>query len=347
MNMRTKALLVIAALGLALGASAQQPPQGGPPRGGFGGGPGGQGPQGGPGMRMRMGGGLIPLQQLIVRKDVQSDLQLTSDQRDRLPTVMEQLRPGPGGPGFGGRFGGGQGGPPGRGGQGGGFGGGQGGPPPPGQNGQAGPPGQGGQGGGFGGGQGGPPPPGQNGQAGPPGQGGQGGPPAFGQGGPPQGGGFGPGPGGMDMNRRAEQILQAFLTETQMKRLKEIDIQLSAGRAVLDPNVGRQLDITDGQREQIRAIMQSQGEKMRSMFDENQGDPQAMQKAMRASQKVLSEKLLGVLTGDQKHKLAAMGGKPFKATDPDRPFGPPPGGFGGPPGGGGGGGFGGPPGGGQ
>src|SRR5277367_277777 len=95
---KMKRLLITAAMAaLAVGCWAQGFPgdgQGGPPPGGG----GFRGP-GGPGMRM----GPPSAAMLVMRPDVQEDLQLTSDQTKALDDLRQSMRPPGGGPGgFGG-----------------------------------------------------------------------------------------------------------------------------------------------------------------------------------------------------------------------------------------------------
>lgn len=130
--MKIQRILIAAALAVvAASASAQGFPGGGP---GGQGGPGGRG-----GMRMMMGGpgggGVASADMLIMRQDVQEDLKLTDEQKEKLDELRKTMRPGGrGGPGGGGPGGvGGFGGPP--------PGGGPDGPPPGGPGGQGGGPG--------------------------------------------------------------------------------------------------------------------------------------------------------------------------------------------------------------
>lgn len=95
-------LLTLGVLAFAL--SALTTAQGGPPQGG----PPGQGGPGGPGMMMGGPGGFGNSDvQLLGRKDVQDDLQLTSDQKAKVAELQKKYQPQRGGPG-----GGGPGGPP-------------------------------------------------------------------------------------------------------------------------------------------------------------------------------------------------------------------------------------------
>lgn len=101
--MKRKTLAVLVAI-LAVGAMAAAqggPPQGGPPQGG----PGGRMFFGGPGGPGGPGGNKL---MLLQRNDVQTDLQLTADQKTKLSELQKKQRGqmrgpgGPGGPGDGG-----------------------------------------------------------------------------------------------------------------------------------------------------------------------------------------------------------------------------------------------------
>lgn len=250
-----KNLMSLCAFALALTMAAAQggPPGGGPPGGGFG--PG----QGGPGMMMGGPGGGGDFG-LLTRKDVQDDLQLTTDQKTKIAEMQKKYRPQRGGPG--------------------------------------------GPGGGPGG------------------------------GGPPGGGGgdFDPDQMRAQMEKRqAEQkkAVEGILTETQIKRLGEIKIQMQGNMAVMDPEVKKALDISEDQNSQIQAAMDDMRENMRPSEGGNDGGPpdfKQMQAQMKKMQDDMNAAIAKILTADQKAKLKTMGGKPFKRVDPPmgqgRPGGP-------------------------
>lgn len=210
--------------------------QAGPPQGGPGGqrGPGNQGPQagprqggpGGPNQMQRRGPGAGMM--LVRMSSVQKELEMTADQIKQ----VNEMRPMMGGPG-------GQGGPGGPPPQGGGFG-----APPGGGQGQ--PPRGGGQ-----------PPAGQG---GPPQGGGFGQPPQAGQGrpgGPPQGGGFGQRQGGPDqaMNNPLDDIL----SQKQMKRLHQLELQFNAPMTLMQPELNREMKFSEDQRMEIDDIIKKAG----------------------------------------------------------------------------------------
>lgn len=310
--MKLKHLLIIAALTAASTSAFSQenggeggppqgafPQQGGPPQGGF---PQGGFPQGGfrgPMGFGQMGGGLN-LVMLVGQPDVQDDLQLTDDQKDKLEKLRETMLP-QGGPG-----GGGPGGGPGGGGPGGGGPGGDG-------------PGGGGPGGGGPGG----PPPGGGGFGGPPPDGGPGG------GGPGGGGPGGGGPGGggpsdamrkafEETRKKATEELKKILTTDQYARLKGIGIQLGGNSVAADPEIQTDLALTDAQKAKIKTLQKKAGDAGRTLFDKvrNQElDPQELPGMMKQNRQILNDEIGKVLTPDQKTKLKTMSGKPFKSAN--------------------------------
>ncbi|MBS1715167.1 MAG: hypothetical protein JST30_12610 [Armatimonadetes bacterium] len=267
-EMKRTTLAIVCALAIGTIVQAQQgfgqagPPQG--QRGGF--------QQRGP--RMMMGGPNI-----LMMPDVQAELKLTADQKQKLADLFPARQ---GGGQFGGPPQGGPGGPPQGGGQ---FGG------PP-QGGPGGPPQGGGQ---FGG----------------PPQGGPGGPPQGGGqfGGPPQGGPGGPDP----MDAKVKEILNA----DQYARYKELQLQWRGAGAISQPDVADKLGLTDDQREQVRAAMDAARPQPPQGGQGGPPDFEAMQKQM-AEAKARSEKqILAVLTVDQRAKWQQMLGRPFKFAQPN------------------------------
>lgn len=298
---------IVAALPVALliSLSHAQGPQGGPPPGGFG--PGDPGPT---------------LEALVNRTDVQADLKLTADQKLQVAKLRHGM-PGMRGPGGQGGPGAGPGGPP----DGGDFGG-----PPPGGGGFDGPPGgPPSRGGGFsgpprgppggGGGIGGPPggPPG-GGDGGPPDGGGFGGPPSGGQ-----GGGFGGRPGGPGgsggpqinfdaLRKKDRDTLKKILTADQFKRLKGIAIQLSGNTAIEDSDIGHDINVTDGQKDEIKSLHQRLADATTSIFEKvmtGEIDRDAVQDLMKKNQDVLGVEIGKLLTKSQQAKLKLMAGAPF------------------------------------
>lgn len=253
-------------------------------QGGQGGGQGqGRGGRGGFGLGQGRGGGGQSEFQLAFRKDVQTDLGITADQKtklDELQAKQRQGRGGAGGQGSGNRGNGGAGGAGGNGGAGGGgvAGGGTGG--------GAGAGGNGGAAGGAGGGQ------------------------------------FNSEEFRKRMEEQRTQQrkdLAAILNEGQIKRIGEIRVQLQGNRAIQQEETQKALAMTPDQVTKVKDLQAKQQEAnqalMQKMRDQSITREEAT-KSFENNTKILETEFAKVLTADQAAKLKAMGGKPFKADPP-------------------------------
>lgn len=137
-------------------------------------------------------------------------------------------------------------------------------------------------------------------------------------------------------NEKTKKELAGIISAEQLKRLKEIQIQLMGGRALLNAEVQKELGITDSQKSKLEAVQATQRDKMQEMMQGGQVDRTQMQEMMTKINAEISAEMIKVLTSEQKTKFEAMKGKAFKADPNERGAG-----FGGRGGGGGGGGRGG------
>lgn len=96
-----------------------------------------------------------------------------------------------------------------------------------------------------------------------------------------------------------KKALAEILKSDQRKRLKEISLQTRGGSALADPEVASALKLSDEQKEKIKSIREESRGKGRGGFT-----PEA--------RKAAQEKLMGVLTDDQKTTWKTMTGEPFK-----------------------------------
>ena len=138
------------------------------------------------------------------------------------------------------------------------------------------------------------------------------------------GGGNGGGrQGGGNFDPEAMRKLQAerekttleVLTTDQKKRLGELFVQRVGARAVLREDVQTQLKITADQKTKIEALQKTQQEANQSVMEKVRNgeiERTAVQDIIKKNDAALSEELNKVLTADQKAKLKAMEGAPFK-----------------------------------
>ena len=102
-----------------------------------------------------------------------------------------------------------------------------------------------------------------------------------------------------------------LLDEPQRKRLSEIRVQAMGFRALLDPEIGAALAVTEDQKASLsvmdREYQQAMGKILRSNARSMQRDRTALMKEYKA-------KALQILSAEQGARFTAMEGAPFKGT---------------------------------
>ncbi|MEQ1823994.1 MAG: hypothetical protein ABL949_15910 [Fimbriimonadaceae bacterium] len=137
-----------------------------------------------------------------------------------------------------------------------------------------------------------------------------------------QGGGAGAG-GGQQQDAEAmrkaaeerEKNALAVLNADQNKRLKELFVQRSGNRAILNSTIQADLGMNDDQKKKIAELQAKQREAMMSVMEKmRNGELQRedMQAINEKNNKAMDEELGKVITTDQAAKLKSMGGAPFK-----------------------------------
>lgn len=145
----------------------------------------------------------------------------------------------------------------------------------------------------------------------------------------------------MEENAKAvREKVNEILEPRQVARLKEISLQMRGDGALADPEVAKELGLSEDQTKQLAEIRDESFEKSRELFrpGADETEREEMRKKMEELRKETSQKTLAVLSPEQQEKFEKLKGK---KTDLDLRtlFGPPGGGRGrrGPGGGGGGG----------
>ncbi len=124
-----------------------------------------------------------------------------------------------------------------------------------------------------------------------------------------------------EYRQKADQKLEAFLKETlkedQLKRLRQLILQQEGMSAVGQPDVAKELNMTDDQRKQFMTLMQDLHKKVEPLLKQAQegGDPQEIGPKIMKLRKEQEGKLEAVLTDAQKKQWKEMLGKPFDLGD--------------------------------
>jgi Spy/CpxP family protein refolding chaperone len=114
---------------------------------------------------------------------------------------------------------------------------------------------------------------------------------------------------GKDVSKK----VAAILLPHQGDRLQEIWVQVRGTSVLSDPDIAKELGLTDKQKEQLTAVGDAIRERMRS--GGQQGGQQNFAERFAAIRKERDEKSLAVLTAEQKEKFEKMKGEPFAAVD--------------------------------
>lgn len=122
------------------------------------------------------------------------------------------------------------------------------------------------------------------------------------------------------MNKESDDAIAQILTADQVKRLHQIGIQLAGNRAVLRPDVQKELGLSDEQTTKLKKLQTDQQtanqELMRKMRDQ-EIDRDQLTELMAKNNKAMDDELDKILTDAQKAKLKDLAGPKFEA-DPNQ-----------------------------
>jgi hypothetical protein len=110
--------------------------------------------------------------------------------------------------------------------------------------------------------------------------------------------------------KATEKAVSELLKPEQLKRVKQISLQQQGARALSNPEVATALSLSDEQKDKIRSIQQ---EARTGRGQGGGGRPSEEElKKREEARKATNEKVLNVLTAEQKTKWKEMTGEPFK-----------------------------------
>jgi hypothetical protein len=106
-----------------------------------------------------------------------------------------------------------------------------------------------------------------------------------------------------------QKVIAGVLKPEQVKRLKQIELQLQGVFALRSEELVKALDLTDDQKRQIKTLV---ADLENGGLNLVQTDPAERQKAWRKLLKEAVEKIPSLLTPDQRKKWEELTGKPFE-----------------------------------
>ena len=115
------------------------------------------------------------------------------------------------------------------------------------------------------------------------------------------------------LNEENRKAVAAILSPEQGKRLKEIAYQQRGPAASFaDPEVVKALSLTEEQQEKVKTINQETQAAMRELFTPGQAPDDDTRNKMNDLRKKSGEKMLALLTPEQKTKWTELQGEAFK-----------------------------------
>ena len=124
------------------------------------------------------------------------------------------------------------------------------------------------------------------------------------------------------IDMEAQELLDEVLPPEKQKRLLGLMVQFGRGLSVLNPQVSKQLALSEETTTAIRAEIVTFGEKMRERFTPGGGngglpDFAKIQEELTTARNELDEQILSKLTDDQKSQLESIKGEKFEFPEMD------------------------------
>jgi len=107
--------------------------------------------------------------------------------------------------------------------------------------------------------------------------------------------------------------LKALISDDEIKRLKQIQIQAQGSGALANQDVASELNLNDEQKKKLADLTAEYGQKQQALF-RGDGDQQERFAKVRELGTERDRKALEVLTSEQKDKFTALKGSPFDVS---------------------------------
>jgi hypothetical protein len=119
------------------------------------------------------------------------------------------------------------------------------------------------------------------------------------------------------VNEQFAPFLRETLRPEQLRRLRQLNLQREGALALAGPELGQELGLTDGQRQQLVAVIQELQRQMAPVAAQAQagGDPQAVRKELLKIRKDHEGKMAAILTDAQRRQWQALLGPSLALDD--------------------------------
>jgi hypothetical protein len=114
-----------------------------------------------------------------------------------------------------------------------------------------------------------------------------------------------------ELNKESEKFVADVLKPEQAKRLRQIALQIDGPQSFGKPEVANELKLTEEQRQKTKGIQEEAAKQIRAMLRPG-GDREETMKKRSEIIKATNDKVMSLLTPDQKAMWKEMIGEPFK-----------------------------------
>jgi hypothetical protein len=109
-----------------------------------------------------------------------------------------------------------------------------------------------------------------------------------------------------------EKAIGEILNPDQLKRAKQIALQVRGPQAFSDPELMTALKLTDDQKEKVKTIQDDVRQESNRLFQRGAGNQDDLRKKREAFNKETQERIVSLLTPEQKAVWKDLTGEPFK-----------------------------------
>lgn len=124
-----------------------------------------------------------------------------------------------------------------------------------------------------------------------------------------------------ESTKKQNEAIAKILTPAQIARLKQIRVQLSGSRIIMDAEIQKELGVTAEQKAKIDGLQAKQRDANAAIMEKVQNQELSREEATAAREKnnkILEDEIAKVLTDAQKAKLKEMAGPKFEAEPQER-----------------------------
>jgi hypothetical protein len=122
------------------------------------------------------------------------------------------------------------------------------------------------------------------------------------------------------MVEKMDKAVAEFLKPEQLKRLKQIQLQVGGPRVFNNPELAKEMKITDAQQKKLKELQDENAAEVKKIYEKDaESRDEARKKVAELNNKV-GERIIDLMEGEQKEKWKEKVGEPFKGV---LPFGPP------------------------